>query len=695
MNPIQLAAAISAALAIFLSACGGSTSPSISGGVYMGPVANASVSVYAIAPDGSVADTPFATAKTRGDGTFSLLGNMRYPVLIRATGGNYEEEATGEKTAMPGEIDAVYLSAPSQMIVSVYSNAVVADARAAGGLTAGNVAAAMSRVNAFAGDIDVQQTAPAFVTANAAGAASRSTGVSNGAKMALALGAESQSRTSAGVSIADSTQAIVSQSANGDTLAECNAGAGNPSDDGTIAAPAGATCAISTGAVGFAGNPRNRSGITSLATLKQIIPGKPTNITVSSEACHDRVALYREQHSLFTSRRDDVQARLSGNLTAANWATFADAGSWGPHAAQYGAISTSSCVADDSTFQRELLMAVENYWVDQNLNYCHHHIPGWVPPAARPSYFNSTLGSSKMTCSPNRQSNGAQTSAPLADVDIKWQGVDCSDFTSWAYNFAGVTHASGNLQTGIGTQACSIGADPLVSVIDQAGVLLDINQDNIEQLVSHLRPGDLLYITETAQPKSSPANVASGFVVSHVVTWTGMRFSDLRNGPEGQYYDPATAGQLGSRLGGDFAKFFTSADGPKTKVDLSQLGTTDMDPWMIIDSHFAGPAYRPFIGQTSKLNADWYVKSLSNVRRIIDADSAYSDPVLAPLIITKEATTQGQFSKMVTLSSQQSRNSTSGHKLIYQMSGATGTPTCYRVATKMLDVASASATATK
>ncbi|WP_186144410.1 hypothetical protein [Burkholderia gladioli] len=657
----------------------------------MGPVANASVSAYAIAPDGSVAATPLATAKTRSDGTFSLFGDVRYPVLIRATEGDYEEEATGERTAMPGEINAVYLSAPSQMVVSVYSNAVVADARAAGGLTSSNVAAAMSRVNAFAGGIDVQQTAPAYVTANVAG----SSDISNGAKMALALGAESQSRMSTGMSIADSTQAIVSQSANGDTLAECNAGAGNPSDDGTIAAPAGATCAISTGAVGFASSPRNRSGITSLASLKQIIPGKPADIMVSSEACHDRIALYREQRSLFMSRRDDVQARLSGNLTAANWASFADAGSWGPHAAQYGTIATSSCAADDLTFQRELLMAVENYWIDQNLNYCHHHIPGWMPPTSRPLYFNSTLGSSKMTCSPNRQNNGAQTSAPLTDTDIKWQGVDCSDFTSWAYNFAGVTHASGNLQTGIGTQACSIDADPLVSVTDQAGVLLDINQDNIEQLVGRLRPGDLLYITETAQPQSSPANVASGFVVSHVVTWTGMRFSDLRNGPEGQYYDPATAGQLGSRLGGDFAKFFTSADGPKTKVDLSQLGTTDMNPWMIIDSHFAGPAYRPFILKTSKLNADWYVKSLSNVRRIIDADSARSDPDLAPLIITKESTIQGQFSKMVTLSSQQSRNSPSRHKLVYQVSGASGTPTCYRVETRKFDAASTLATVAK
>jgi len=131
VKPVQLTAATSAALALFLSACGGSTSPSTSGAVYLGPVANASVSAYAIAPDGSVADTPLATGSTRSDGTFSLLGNLRYPVIIRVTGGAYEEVSTGERATMPGEIDAVYLSTPSQMILSAYSNAVVADARAA------------------------------------------------------------------------------------------------------------------------------------------------------------------------------------------------------------------------------------------------------------------------------------------------------------------------------------------------------------------------------------------------------------------------------------------------------------------------------------------------------------------------------------------------------------------------------------
>lgn len=641
----------------------------------MGPLRNASVSVYAVAADGSASDQPIAHTVTRDDGTFVLGGAVHYPVLVRATGGVYDEEATGTRTALQGDLEAVFTAAPARMIVSVYSNAIVQAARAAGGLTSANLAAAMVQVNAFAGGFDVQQTAPAFVTPGTALAAAD---LSDGAKMALALGAESQSRTDTGASVQDSTQNIVAQSANGDTLAECNTGAGNPAADGTLAAPPGGNCAVTTGAASYAANPRNRSGIASVAMLKPLVPGKPATITVSDGACRDRVALYNEQLPLFTSRKNDVQARLGHNVTVDNWSSFADGGSWGPRAAVYGAITTASCAGDVATFQRELLLATENYWVDQELNYCHHHIPGWLPPASRPSFFNSDTSSKSMTCAPHRRSNGAQTTATLANADIKWQGVDCSDFTSWAYDFAGITHASGNLQTGIGTQACSIGSDPLAAVTDQAGVLLDINQDNVAQFVDHLRPGDLLYITETAHPQAAPQSMMSGFVVSHVVTWTGKRFSDLRNGPEGQRYDPAVAGASGSRLGGDFGGFFSRADGGTTKVQPSEIGTTDMDPWMIIDSHYAGPAYRPFILKTPKLNADWYVTSLSHVRRVIDPESASADPVLAPLIITKEATGQGQFSRYVVLSSPAGRAATNAHKLVYQLSGAKGVPTCYR-----------------
>ncbi|HDR9223424.1 TPA: hypothetical protein QDB35_006238, partial [Burkholderia vietnamiensis] len=50
----------------------------------------------------------------------------------------------------------------------------------------------------------------------------------------------------------------------------------------------------------------------------------------------------------------------------------------------------------------------------------------------------------------------------------------------------------------------------------------------------------------------------------------------------------------------------------------------------------------------------------------------------APLTITKEATGHGQFSRYVVLSSPAGRAATNAHKLVYQLSGAKGVPTCYR-----------------
>nr|WP_251031632.1 hypothetical protein [Paraburkholderia strydomiana] len=46
---------------------------------------------------------------------------------------------------------------------------------------------------------------------------------------------------------------------------------------------------------------------------------------------------------------------------------------------------------------------------------------------------------------------------------------------------------------------------------------------------------------------------------------------------------------------------------------------------MIIDSHYTGRAYRPFVG--------WYAERLSHVRRIVGADAAATDPHLADHVI--------------------------------------------------------------
>lgn len=115
-------------------------------------------------------------------------------------------------------LSAVYLAEPSTKVITPYSSAVVVDAQTADGLTASNVAAAATRVPAFLGGVDPQQTPPAFMATGTA--ASTSSTVADGNRMAFALGAESQSRVDNDLTVAASVQSIVVQSANGDTLAD-------------------------------------------------------------------------------------------------------------------------------------------------------------------------------------------------------------------------------------------------------------------------------------------------------------------------------------------------------------------------------------------------------------------------------------------------------------------------------------------
>jgi hypothetical protein len=208
-----------------------------------------------------------------------------------------------------------------------------------------------------------------------------------------------------------------------------------------------------------------------------------------------------------------------------------------------------------------------------------------------------------MTCTPNRYLDGSQHNnqnescaaniANCVDSDIlaqiQFQGVDCSDFTSWVYNFTGLSPQGQPLKTAIGAQACD---QRIIKGVQQNdGVLLDINHNNFKQYQSLLQPGDLLYIMAGSK-SSTPTKI------SHVVVWTGMTWGDIDNNTA--YYieqDGKTFGAAGDRVGGDFLSY----------------GTVSSTTPLIVDSHFAGPAYRPFLG--------WYAKNLSHVRRIINADA--------------------------------------------------------------------------
>lgn len=661
-----------AVMGFSLNACSGGGS-AITGGVYLANVANAEVAVYEVAADGTLAQMSAILTRTDGNGAFQLRSSVRYPVLVRVSGGTYIEEATGEQAALNDVLSAVYLSAPSSMSITPFSTAVVVDATANGGLTTANVTAASARINAFLGGIDAHQTLPVYTGVMS------SAGVSASVRMAFALGAESQARTDAGLTLAASVQNIAAQASNGDTLGLCHAGAGNANIDGTVHASLGDNCAVTEGAIAYAANALNQTGISSVDMLTPA-QGTPVQSAIASgPTCGDRITLLANNKAVFDSRKDAVQATLIGTMTASNWPTFRTVSPWGPFPTRYGEIRMpAGCTDPDS--MRELVMAVENYWVDQTLNYCHHHIPGWLPPDdssdAVPVYRNSTPESTSggsnggnkpvMTCTGQRNADGSQsiqlsagdTAASFAAADINWRGLDCSNFTSWVYNFAGVT--SNNLSSGIGTQACSTADNGGTDADPSPGVLLDINHGNIDAMQSNLRPGDLLYITQQ-NPLTNAGQFTGDYKLAHVVTWTGKRWSDLQSGLDAARYDINRIGEPDSRLGGDFRAHFPAG------FDFSQLGATPAtDPWMIIDSHFAGPAYRPFLG--------WYRTHLSNVRRIIGADEARTDSMLSPYVIAPISRNATR-TVIVLGSAHAGSTAKSGYRMTYDNAGKHN---CYR-----------------
>jgi len=337
----------------------------------------------------------------------------------------------------------------------------------------------------------------------------------------------------------------------------------------------------------------------------------------------------------------DFPARYALDESAeANWQSAAIDPPYGPKPKSLALVTTSVQPPgmEEVAWRQQRLVAALDYWIDQKLNYCHHHIPLWTPPddaaQAAPVFrisngrYSRTEGTTTytQTCSPARRPNGAQgisdipqncadTTANCIDPSqVQWKGLDCSDFTSWVYNFAfGVIPTDVPLPTGVGTQACNGEYTQESTGVKGAGggILLDINHRNLGELEAYLKPGDLLYILPEAQ-KVTDTDIAFNTVV-HVVVWTGKVWGDIRN--DKAYYqegDGKNFGMAGDRVGGDFGNY-SSVDNP----------LTDQTP-LIVDSHYAGPAYRPFLG--------WYRKHLSHVRRVINADAAKTDAVLQKLV---------------------------------------------------------------
>ncbi len=231
--------------------------------------------------------------------------------------------------------------------------------------------------------------------------------------------------------------------------------------------------------------------------------------------------------------RNDV--KLESNVPYEEWYSRRvrkEDGSWGPRARQFPAFPNFEKLPIE--FKRQRLLFTAEKWTGRP--YQHHHIPDWDPPADWP-WKEVAYG---------------RNSA----------GIDCSDFTSWVYNYGlGI-----KLRTGIGEQA------ELTEVKGPGGEgslrCRTINNDNgYDSLVKTLRTGDLLYIKKSPQGK-----------VSHVIMWVG--------------------------------EYGKNPDGIPLIIDSTGTGHKDSNGVDIP----VGVHLRPFSKDS------WYFRCFSHAHRILDAD---------------------------------------------------------------------------
>jgi cell wall-associated NlpC family hydrolase len=308
--------------------------------------------------------------------------------------------------------------------------------------------------------------------------------------------------------------------------------------------------------------------------------------------------------------------------------------------------TTSISNTANVAWMQSRVIAAEDFWVKQKLNYCHHHVTDFSTPVVSNGTPRAQIGgsdggfcSNAVDIMPgtlyynqpvrwNYSGTGSETSNNWLNNNYMWYGVDCSDFTSFVYNFAfGIQFNSDTgFQSGQATdgsqdtltpngQAASPAGKILQPFSDSnpnspAGVLVCKNGQTEQELpecggygtngyfstfkgsdlfptpsnitpemLYLLQPGDLIFLGFAGSDGNNPTSM-----VTHVVTWTGKKVG------------------------------YGADDINPSLIAPESICPTSFQPqvgdWVIIDSHYQGPDYRVF-------TPCFYQNHVWGVRRVI------------------------------------------------------------------------------
>lgn len=277
-------------------------------------------------------------------------------------------------------------------------------------------------------------------------------------------------------------------------------------------------------------------------------------------------------------------------------------------------------------WQRQRILAAADYWIKQKINYCHHYVPDYQTPLGLRNAAHNKGG----YCNPaknehpgsvyyqqqvrwNYNGNADETPSNWSN-NAMWYGVDCSNYTTFLYDFSfGVLFSSGiksqaGQRAGKAQKNLSPNQQSTDNVLDNphaAGKLVckDNSLEQEHSCAAHggylsvidssgkkhhgsilskdlaalpLYPGDLLYIS-TPKPHAGS--------VIHVVMWTGKQVG----------YGPND--------------ILPNQIAPNTRCPQKEW-MPHLGDWVITDSHYQGPDYRV-------MSACYYLNNLWGVRRVI------------------------------------------------------------------------------
>jgi hypothetical protein len=296
---------LTVAAILALAACGGggggssggttvATGGIIGGTGFKGPVANATVSAYAVA--GGSPGAQIGTGSTDASGKFSLsIGSYSGPVMLQLSGGSYVDEATGATMSMAsGDVMTAILPTVAAgatitgiQITPVTSMAQTAAQHLSGGMTDANIASANTAVGTYFMVSDILRVQPM----NPLVAGSGSTGTQDAINYGMAMAAMSQYAKGVGMTVSSAMVTAMMNDASDGMMdgkmgqSSVMMGGMGPGMGTTMPGNAG-TSGLASAMSTFANSAQNKSGI-SAATMQplinqlassngQIFPGTPT-----------------------------------------------------------------------------------------------------------------------------------------------------------------------------------------------------------------------------------------------------------------------------------------------------------------------------------------------------------------------------------------------------------------------------------